>query len=95
MPDPPVVLILTAGCWLLAAGRGERFTASGGTVHKLQALLAGKRVVDHVLDAVRASGLPHHVVEPDAARPGMGDSIAAGVKATRDATGWCCRPICL
>jgi hypothetical protein len=32
----PVVIVL-------AAGRGERFAASGGTVHKLQALLAGKR----------------------------------------------------
>ena len=77
---------------VLAAGRGERFTASGGRVHKLQALLAGKRVVDHVLDAVRASGLPHHVVEPDAARPGMGDSIAAGVRATLDAPGWLILP---
>ena len=85
MPHLPVVLIL-------AAGRGERFTASGGTVHKLQALLAGKRVVDHVLDAVRASGLPHHVVEPDATRPGMGDSIAAGVKATPGAPGWLVLP---
>lgn len=85
MPHLPVVLIL-------AAGRGERFTASGGSVHKLQALLGGKRVVDHVLDAVRASGLPHYVVEPDAARPGMGDSIAAGVKATRDAPGWLVLP---
>ena len=85
MPHLPVVLIL-------AAGRGERFKASGGTVHKLQALLAGKRVVDHVLDAVRASGLPHHVVEPDATRPGMGDSIAAGVLATLNAPGWLVLP---
>lgn len=81
----PVVIIL-------AAGRGERFKLSGGSVHKLQALLAGKRVVDHVLDAVRASGLPHHVVEPDATRPGMGDSIAAGVRATPDAPGWLVLP---
>ena len=85
MPHLPVVLIL-------AAGRGERFKASGGTVHKLQALLAGRRVVDHVLDAVRASGLPYHLVEPDATRPGMGDSIAAGVKATPDAPGWLVLP---
>ena len=76
----PVVLIL-------AAGRGERFIASGGTTHKLQALLAGKRVMDHVLDAVKASGLPYHVVTADPARPGMGDSIAAGVRATLDANG--------
>ena len=85
MPHLPVVIIL-------AAGRGERFIASGGKTHKLQALLAGKRVLDHVLDAVRASGLPHHVVESDAARPGMGDSIAAGVKATPDAPGWLVLP---
>lgn len=81
----PVVLVL-------AAGRGERFTASGATVHKLQALLAGKRVIDHVLDAVKASGLPYHVVTPDASRPGMGDSIAAGVQATLNATAWLILP---
>ena len=77
---------------VLAAGRGERFAASGGAVHKLQALLAGKRVIDHVLDAVRASGLPYHVVQPDDLRPGMGDSIAAGVRATADACGWLILP---
>ncbi len=81
----PVVLVL-------AAGRGERFAASGGTVHKLQALLAGKRVIDHVLDAVKASGLPYHVVTADATRPGMGDSIAAGVRATSGATDWLILP---
>jgi len=81
----PVVLVL-------AAGRGERFTASGATVHKLQALLAGKRVIDHVLDAVKASGLPYHVVTPDASRPGMGDSIAAGIRATQSATAWLILP---
>ena len=70
--DLPVVIVL-------AAGRGERFAASGGTVHKLQALLAGKRVIDHVLDAVKASGLAYYVVEADPSRPGMGDSIAASV----------------
>ncbi len=81
----PVVLVL-------AAGRGERFLASGGTVHKLQALLAGKRVIDHVLDAVKASGLAYHVVDADASRPGMGDSIAAGVRATPDAAAWLILP---
>ena len=84
-PDAPVVVVL-------AAGRGERFAASGGTTHKLHALLAGKRVIDHVLDAVRASGLAYHVVEPDPSRPGMGDSIAAGVKATPHATAWLILP---
>ena len=84
-PTGPVVIVL-------AAGRGERFAASGGTVHKLQALLAGKRVIDHVLNAVKASGLAYHVVEADRSRPGMGDSIAAGVKATASATAWLILP---
>jgi molybdenum cofactor cytidylyltransferase len=77
---------------VLAAGRGERFAASGGTSHKLAALLAGQSVIDHVLAAVRASGLPHHVVNADTSRPGMGDSIAAGVRATPDAAGWLILP---
>ena len=88
-PALPVVIVL-------AAGRGERFAASGGTVHKLQALLAGKRVLDHVLDAVKASGLAYHVVMPDGGRPvsqsGMGDSIAAGVNATLSAGAWLILP---
>ena len=77
---------------VLAAGRGERFAASGGAVHKLQALLAGKPVIDHVLDAVKASGLAYFVVDADPSRPGMGDSIAAGVKATPSATAWMILP---
>ncbi|MGB4117757.1 MAG: nucleotidyltransferase family protein [Polaromonas sp.] len=77
---------------VLAAGRGERFAASGGTTHKLQALLAGKPVIDHVLDAIKASGVPYHVVDADPARPGMGDSIAAGVKATPGASAWLILP---
>jgi len=81
----PVVLVL-------AAGRGERFAASGGTTHKLQALLAGKPVLQHVLDAVAQSGLPHHLVHADPSRPGMGDSIAAGVCATANAAGWLVLP---
>ena len=85
MPQLPVVIVL-------AAGRGERFTASGGSVHKLQALLAGKPVLDHVLDAVRASGLPFHTVHSHPTNFGMGDSIAAGVKATPNASGWLILP---
>lgn len=87
MPPLPVVIVL-------AAGRGERFAASGGVVHKLDALLGGKRVLDHVLDAVRGSGLPYHVVRPavGASSAGMGDSIAAGVRATLDAGGWLILP---
>ncbi|MBC5784342.1 nucleotidyltransferase family protein [Ramlibacter sp. USB13] len=79
----PVVLVL-------ASGRGERFVASGGRGSKLQALLAGRPVIEHTLAAVRASGLPCHV--EDAGHPGMGDSIAAGVRATADAGGWLVLP---
>lgn len=81
----PVVLVL-------AAGRGERFIASGGDTHKLDAVLGSKTVLDHVLDAVKSSGLPMHLVKPDASRPGMGDSIAAGVRETSGASGWLVLP---
>lgn len=79
----PVVIIL-------ASGRGGRFAASGGTTHKLQALLGNQTVLQHTLDAVRASGLPFHL--EDAGHPGMGDSIAAAVRATADADGWLILP---
>jgi len=79
----PVVLVL-------ASGRGKRFRASGGQVHKLQALLGGRPVIERTLEAVRASGLPWHV--EDAGHPGMGDSIAAAVRATRGAGGWLVLP---
>ena len=75
---------------VLASGLGARFTASGGVGHKLQADLAGKTVLQHTLDAVRASGLRWHL--EDAGHPGMGDSIAAAVRATRDAAGWLVLP---
>jgi len=81
LPDAdhlPVVLVL-------ASGRGERFLASGGTTHKLQADLCGTTVLQRTLDAVQASGLRWHL--EDAGHPGMGDSIAAAVRATRDAVG--------
>jgi molybdenum cofactor cytidylyltransferase len=81
--DPPVVIVL-------ASGRGERFVAAGGAGSKLRALLAGKPVLDHTLDAVRASGLPYHV--EDQGHPGMGDSIAAAVRATSTAPGWLILP---
>ena len=79
----PIVLVL-------ASGRGERFVASGGRGSKLQALLAGQTVLAHTLAAVRASGLRWHV--EDAGHPGMGDSIAAGVRATASANGWLVLP---
>ena len=82
-PADPVVIVL-------ASGRGERFFASGGTTSKLQALLAGRTVLERTLAAVRAAGLPWHVV--DTGYPGMGDSIAAGVRATPDAPAWMILP---
>ena len=75
---------------VLASGRGARFAASGGTVHKLHAPLADSTVLQHTLKAVRASGLPWHV--EDAGHPGMGDSIAAAVGACTDASGWLVLP---
>ena len=75
---------------VLASGRGARFTASGGTVHKLQADLGGKPVLARTLEAVRASGLPWHL--EDAGHPGMGDAIAAAVRATAGAAGWMILP---
>ena len=47
-------------------------------------------MLEHTLDAVRASGLPWHL--EDAGHPGMGDSIAAAVRATADAPGWLVLP---
>lgn len=81
--NSPVVLVL-------ASGRGERFIASGGTGSKLQALLAGKPVLEWTLDAVKASGLAWHL--EDQGHAGMGDSIAAAVRATEDAQGWLILP---
>jgi len=81
--DLPTVIVL-------ASGRGERFRASGGTQHKLSALLGGRPVLERTLDAVRDSGLPWHL--EDAGHPGMGDSIAAAVRSTADAVGWLVLP---
>jgi molybdenum cofactor cytidylyltransferase len=82
---------LAAPCVLvLASGRGERFVASGGSGSKLHAMLAGKPVIEHTLAAVRASGLPYHL--EDKGHEGMGDSIAAAVRATSQAAGWLILP---
>jgi molybdenum cofactor cytidylyltransferase len=75
---------------VLASGRGERFIAAGGTGSKLQAPLAGRPMLQRTLDAARASGLRWHL--EDAGHPGMGDSIAAAVRATPDAAGWLILP---
>ena len=75
---------------VLASGRGERFVASGGRGSKLQARLGDRTVLEHTIAAVIASGLPLHV--EDTGHPGMGDSIAAAVRATADAGGWLVLP---
>jgi molybdenum cofactor cytidylyltransferase len=75
---------------VLASGRGERFAASGGVGHKLQAQLLSRTVLQHTLDAVRASGLSWHL--ENSGRPGMGDSIAAAVAATAASAGWLILP---
>jgi len=80
---PPTVLIL-------ASGRGERFRAAGGSPHKLQARLGPRTVLQHTVEAARASGLPWHL--EDGGHPGMGDSIAAAVRATAGANGWLVLP---
>ena len=75
---------------VLASGRGERFTAAGGSTHKLQARLGDRTVLAHTLAAVQGSGLPWHLEE--AGHAGMGDSIAAAVRATPHAQGWLILP---
>jgi molybdenum cofactor cytidylyltransferase len=79
----PVVIVL-------ASGKGERFTASGGSGNKLHALLGGKRVIDWTIAAAKDSGLRWHV--EDGKHEGMGDCISAAVRASKDATGWLILP---
>jgi molybdenum cofactor cytidylyltransferase len=85
MVSKPVVVVL-------AAGDGARFRASGGHTHKLAATLAGITVLEHVIQAVKASGLDLHVVSSKHGSGGMADSIAAGVAATPQAAGWLILP---
>lgn len=81
---------------ILASGRGERFLASGGTTHKLDALLPAayglpaKTILQTTLDAVIATGLPYHVERGQ--HLGMGDTIAAAVAQTQNANGWLILP---
>ncbi|KAF6660277.1 nucleotidyltransferase family protein [Enterobacteriaceae bacterium EKM102V] len=88
---------------VLAAGLSRRFRQQGGE-HKLLARLDGKPLLQHTLEQAAASGLDLFVVtRPDAAAlqalctsatlvlcdsGGLGESIAAGVNATRDYDGW-------
>ncbi len=77
---------------VLAAGRGERFRASGGSSHKLDAPLGGRSVLDHTRAAVAQAGLTEHVVHAFENGRTMGDSIAAGVAATPKACAWMVLP---
>ena len=81
---------------VLAAGRSARFRAASGGQDKLQALLGQRSVREHTIAAVQASGLPWHVVEAAHTAhitcPGMGDSIATGVRACALAAGWLILP---
>ena len=89
----PVVIVL-------AAGDSARYRAAGGTQDKLSATLAtvnGTRtLIEHVLAAVAASGLPWQVIDrgrtAQAPRQGMGTSIALGVADTAAAGGWLILP---
>lgn len=81
----PIVIIL-------AAGRGERFLASGGKTHKLDALLGGQTVLAHVIQAVETANLPWHLVRPEGGTGGMGESISLGVRTTSEASGWLILP---
>ena len=88
---------------ILAAGLSHRFRQQAGE-HKLLADLAGKPVLQHTLENAAASGLDLFVVtRPDAVAihmlcsqatlvpcdsGGLGESIAAGVDASRDYDGW-------
>lgn len=85
---------------ILAAGNGARFRAAGGEQSKLQSPLATERgtytVLEHVLHAVKQSGLAWHMVEPAHTQhlpiQGMGSSIATGVAATKHAKAWLILP---
>ncbi|KOC90269.1 nucleotidyltransferase family protein [Winslowiella iniecta] len=84
MPSPVVII--------LAAGRGERFLASGATTHKLDTLLNNQPVLWHIIQVVKAAGLGWHLVRPEGGTGGMGESIVPGVKATSEVSGWLILP---
>jgi molybdenum cofactor cytidylyltransferase len=83
------------GAWrliilILASGRGERFKASGGATHKLDAPLGATTVLQATVDQACRTGLFVHVERSNHA--GMGDTIAAAVAANKDADGWLMLP---
>lgn len=53
---------MTVAGVVLAAGAGQRFASSGGTGHKLLALLDGQPLVTHVQHAALAAGLDEVVL---------------------------------
>ena len=92
----PQLAKLKLAVLVLASGRGERFKASGGTTHKLDALihigqgLPSITVLQATLDKACSTGLAVHVER--ASHTGMGETIAAAVAATRDFDGWLMLP---
>lgn len=88
---------------VMAAGFGRRFRQSGGG-NKLLARLNGKPVLQHTLENARATGRPVFVVSQPSDRAihqltekaslilcasqGMGESLAAGIRACADYDGW-------
>ena len=74
----------------LASGQVEPGDAERGALSKPQAMLAGSTALARTLAALRASGLPWHL--EDAGHSGMGDSIAAGVRAVAGSPAWLILP---
>ena len=88
---------------VMAAGLSRRFKQAGAG-HKLLATLEGKPILQHTLEQVKATGRDVFVVsQPDdvaihrltdplslvfCASSGLGDSIAAGVRAAKEYDGW-------
>jgi len=75
---------------VLASGKGERYTASGGSGNKLDADLAGKSVLQRCLESVQATGLLFWVERAEHA--GMGDAIAAAIRSHPHPHGWLILP---
>lgn len=88
---------------VMAAGFGRRFRQSG-TGNKLLAMLNGKPVLQHTLENARATGRPvfvvsqpsdeavHRLTESESlivcSSQGLGESLAAGIRACSDYDGW-------
>jgi CTP:molybdopterin cytidylyltransferase MocA len=53
---------MTTAAVVLAAGAGSRYSASGGLGHKLLADLAGRPVLDHVLEAALGAGVDEVII---------------------------------